>query len=195
MAVSLVADSASLEPGFATDATSAAICELQYALGQGPGIDVVRTGVSIGVADLAAASAASRWPIFAPEAIRAGVRSLHSFPLGPPGTRIGEASLYRRRRGLLSEEQTDEACTVTSLLSSVLLTPGAGDEVGAELRMSVHRAAGMVMQQIGGSIDDALALIKATAFLEEHTVTQVAAEVLDGVRRYPPLEEEDLWLP
>jgi AmiR/NasT family two-component response regulator len=56
--------------------------------------------------------------------------------------------------------------------------------------MTVHQAAGMVMVQTGSSIQDALVLLKATAFSEDRVVNDLAAEVVAGRRRFEQMETE-----
>jgi AmiR/NasT family two-component response regulator len=57
--------------------------------------------------------------------------------------------------------------------------------------MSVHQAAGMVMMQAGTSIHDALVMLRATAFAEDTRVTDLAADVIAGRRRFEKTEEVD----
>jgi len=178
-----------LEPVYSTDSLAERVADLQYTLGQGPGTDAASTGVAVLVPDIGTAEARQRWPLFAIEAQRLGVKALHSFPLRTADVRIGEASLYRRAEGVLAERQLRQATTVTSLLTSVLLHSEADPYTGSELRMSVHQAAGMVMQQTGRSIADAIALLKAAAFAEDIDITSLAREVLSGGRRFEALGE------
>jgi hypothetical protein len=187
MALSVLASDV-LEPVFSTDALAERVADLQYTLGQGPGTDAATTGIAVLVPDIGTAEARRRWPLFAIEAQRLGVKALHSFPLLTADVSIGEASLYRRVRGGLAERQLRHAATVTGLLTSVMLHAEADPYTGSELRMSVHQAAGMVMQQTGESIADAIALLKATAFVEDIEITGLAREVLNGVRRFEALD-------
>jgi AmiR/NasT family two-component response regulator len=48
----------------------------------------------------------------------------------------------------------------------------------------VHQAAGMVMQQTGASIQDALVLLRSTAFTEDRRVTDLADDVIAGRVRF-----------
>lgn len=189
VALSIVVATGSLEPAYATDAVAARVGELQFTLGEGPGVDANRRGEPVFAADLRTEDAAGRWPLFAAEAIRSGVLAVHSFPLGSATIRLGEASLYRRTSGALTTRQVRQASSVSALLAATLLHPDADRYVGGELRMSVHRAAGMVMQQMGCSIDDSLALLKATAFAEDRAVTDVADDVIERRRTFGPEHE------
>ncbi len=54
--------------------------------------------------------------------------------------------------------------------------------------MTVHQAAGMVMAQTGGSIEEALLLLRATAYGQGRPVHELATDVLEGRRTFT--EEE-----
>lgn len=190
MALSVLASDV-LEPVFSTDALAGRVADLQYTLGQGPGTDAANTGVAVLVPDIGTVAARRRWPVFAVEAQRLGVRALHSFPLRTADLSIGETSLYKTVAGGLAEGQLRQATMVTGLLTSVLLYAEADPRIGSDLRMSVHQAAGMVMQQTGESIANAIALLKATAFAEDVDITSLAREILAGTRRFEALGEGD----
>src|SRR5439155_15786464 len=74
---------------FASDATSARVEDLQFALGEGPCIDAFSSGRPVLVADLAAREYALRWPVFAPGAVAAGARAVFAIPLRIGAIRIG----------------------------------------------------------------------------------------------------------
>ncbi len=192
MAVSVADESGSIEPLLGTDAVADKVADLQYVLGEGPGVDAVKSREPVMVADLASVGA-RQWPAFIPEAAALGIGALHAFPLTSGAIAFGTALLYRREPGALDEMQVRQAVSVSELLTMALVEPGAS--VGAGLRMSVHQAAGMVMQQTGGSIGDALVMLKATAFGENRAITDLAAEVLAGVRRFHPTTASDGEMP
>lgn len=69
--------------------------ELQSALGQGPGIDAVRTGLPVLVDRLATPPNQQRRPAFAPEAGRHGVGAVFSQPLAGSGAGNDESPVHR----------------------------------------------------------------------------------------------------
>jgi AmiR/NasT family two-component response regulator len=50
--------------------------------------------------------------------------------------------------------------------------------------MAVHRAAGMVMEQLGTTIEEALIRLRATAYAEGVPIQQLANDVITGRRRF-----------
>jgi hypothetical protein len=190
MAVGIVDNLGSLEPVFGTDAIAGKVSELQFTLGEGPGVDAVDSGLPVMVADLSDAAASRRWPLFGPEAALA-VQALHAFPLGSGRPALGSVLLHRRAAGGLDELQIRQAISVAELLTLTLVDPRAEASVGSGLRMSVHQAAGMVMQQTGTEIGDALVLLRATAYVENRPITELAAEIVAGERRFPQINPGD----
>jgi hypothetical protein len=49
--------------------------------------------------------------------------------------------------------------------------------------MIVHQAAGMVMGQLGSSIEEAMVRLRAAAFAEDRTVNELALDVVNHRRR------------
>jgi hypothetical protein len=160
------------------------VAQIEFAIGEGPSLDAMASGHPTMADDLRGSVAAHRWPLFATEAVHAGIRSVNAYPLNFPGGAIGTVGLYSRHPSRLSTEQHRQAEAVTELISLTLVDPASGESIGSGLRMTVHQAAGMVMQQAGISIQDALVLLRSTAFTEDNQVTHLAADVIAGRRRF-----------
>ena len=79
-----------------TDEVSTLIEELQYGLGQGPGVEAYHTGRVVLEPNLAD-PATPRWPAFTPPAIGAGARAVFAFPLRLGAVRLGALNLHRDR--------------------------------------------------------------------------------------------------
>jgi len=192
MTVTVASTSAGLELLLATDALAQRVAQLEQALTQGPGVDAVRSGLPAAADDLSSAVAAHRWPLFVPEAVQAGVRSVHAYPIAVSRVAIGAVELYSRRRTRLSSDQHRQALAVTELIGLALIDPLSSGTIGAGLRMSVHQAAGMVMIQTGMTIKDALVLLQSTAFTEDALLTDLAADVIAGRRRFGKVGSDDI---
>jgi hypothetical protein len=165
---------------------SALIEELQYTLGEGPCVDAYRSDRPVIEPDLAAPST-PRWLAFTPPAVEAGARAIFGFPLQVGGIRIGALNLYRDRPGPLSDEQYDDALVLAGVAAQTVLAmqvqapPGmlaAQLDEGADFRLVVHQAAGMVSVQLGVSVGEALVRLRAYAFANDCLLTEVAEAVV-----------------
>jgi hypothetical protein len=171
----------------ATDAVSRAVEELQFMVGQGPAVDALATGVPVLADDLSRAGAADdgHWAAFRDEADSLGVAALFAFPIVVGSVPLGSLDLYRRTPGTLRPDQVSRGLeTVDAMGGSLLASDAPTADDPTAYPMTVHRAAGMVMVQLGTSIDEALVRLRATAYAESTTVTTVALDVLEGRRRF-----------
>ena len=176
----------------ASDARTETVEDLQYALGEGPCVDAFRTHAPVLIPDLASVHG-NRWPGFRVGALENGIRAAFGFPLVVSSVCIGALDLYQDRRGELTHEQFLNAEVVAHLVTRTVLgwqAVAAGDSLAWELepvplhRAVVHQAVGMVSVQAALSTDDALTLIRATAFADGRTVGGLAAEIVAGRARF-----------
>ncbi len=188
MAVTFADEFGILEQIFATDVLAGMIADLEFTLEHGPAHDALASSRPVEASDLSAPAAFRRWPLFAPETIGLGVNAVQAFPMATFGSVLGVVSMYRFVSGPLTGVQHRQALAVTELINFALVDPDTRDNIGLGLRMSVHQAAGMVMQQTGSTIVDALALLKATAFSENRPIDELADEVIRGGRRFRQME-------
>ena len=181
-----------LELLLATDDVSERIAELEFALGQGPGVDAVASGLPATADDLESGIALRRWPLFAVEALSAGVRAVQAYPIMFDERAFGAVGLYSKGPMRLTSAQHRHARDITELIGLVLVDPSSGESIGSGLRMSVHQAAGMVMQQSGLSIQEALVLLRSVAFSEDRQVSDLAADVIARQRRFGAPEVREI---
>jgi len=172
----------------ASDEAGGRIEELQFSLGEGPCNDAFASRRPVLEADLAGRGMA-RWPIYAPAAQRHGVRAVFAFPLQIGAARLGVLDLYRKLPGALSVEELDAALTFADVATTMLLEaqqmapPGAaaaGLDEALESHVELHQAQGIVMVQLGVSLAQALAVLRAYAFADERDLAEVARDVLTG---------------
>jgi hypothetical protein len=178
----------------ATDDVAALIEEAQFTLGEGPCVDASSARSPVLVGDLSdrAHGVQDRWPGFMEAATGAGVQAVFAFPLRIGAIAFGAMDLYRRSAGPLDTGQLRAAllsADATALLLLDLATdaeggPGAADG-HASYRFRVHGASGMVKVQLGTSIENALAQLRAVAFSQGRSVDEVAADVIEGRLRFP----------
>jgi hypothetical protein len=158
--------------------------DLQFVLGEGPGLEATATGRSVRVPDLVV-EAGSRWSAYAPAAADEGVGAVFAFPMQLAGVRLGALDLYRRHAGLLDGTQTTRAVELAELAVAMLsrrlgVSPTASARTPPVdgFRFGVHQAAGMISEQLDVSVDEALARLRAYAYAAEQPVDDVAREVI-----------------
>ncbi|MFE7174134.1 GAF and ANTAR domain-containing protein [Streptomyces sp. NPDC057616] len=184
----------------ASDTTAARLAEAQYTLGDGPCHSAIQQATAMLAADLTTAPDSGRWPVFAHEAVALGVRAVFSLPLGAEGAAIGTLDLYRRSPGELSERELRIASwtrdAVTFALTNLhACARAAGQAAAEEERASwleaseadhgeVYQAVGMVMVQLNLAPEEALDRLRARAFTQGRTVTEVARDVIARKLRF-----------
>jgi ANTAR domain-containing protein len=182
-----------------TDEVSERIAELQLTLGEGPSLDASASGGPALASDLADGESESRWPAFAPAACQAGAAAVFAFPLAVGAIRAGVLGLYRDRPGPLSDLQLGEALVFADIATLLLLDaqdraavarPGAGpggQPAGpASRRAEIDQATGMLTEQLGVSITDAFARLRAYAYVNDLRLADVARDIVARRLRLPP---------
>ena len=173
--------------------------DLQFELGEGPGLDASRANSAVVHPDLRA-TAMARWPGFGPAALAAGVRAVFALPLQVGAIRLGSLGLYRSSPGRLDDDETASAqayaeAAVVLLLRLQAQTPQGPlpPELDAPLtyRAEVHQATGFLSVQASIGLAEALLLLRAHAFADELPLLQIARDVLAGRLRIQPEEGED----
>jgi GAF domain/ANTAR domain len=179
----------------ASDGVAARLDELHFTLGEGPAIDAVSRGHPVLVNDLADPATAGRWPAFCGAAMEAEARAVFALPLQIGAVCLGVLVAYRVEPGRLSAEDLAQALRLADGAADALLDlavpasdlaqpdgDGAHNDnhptysFGAE----VHQASGMLMVQLGVSIEIALARLRAYAFAQGRPVSEIAREVVAG---------------
>ncbi|MER6025232.1 GAF and ANTAR domain-containing protein [Streptomyces sp. NPDC001851] len=178
----------------ASDRVAARLAELQYTVGDGPCQSALDQGAPVVAADLTGGADARRWPIFAHEAVALGVRAVFSLPLGVGGAAIGTLDLYSESTGGLTERDMRTALWVRDAVTYALVSLQTAGHQGAEEdtedevaswvaaseadHTEVYQAVGMVMVQLDLDPEQALDRLRARAYVDGRTVSQVAREVL-----------------
>ncbi|WP_050514194.1 MULTISPECIES: ANTAR domain-containing protein [Streptomyces] len=174
-----------------SDDTSARLEDAQFTLGQGPGLAPDFDQVPYQVADLDQA-ADERWPQFAAEARKFGVRAVFVWPLRAGAARFGTLTGYRSRPGPLTGRQAHDGLRVADVLAGRLLAwhpdtqaqNGRGAAGAVEVhRIEVYQAAGVLSHRLGIAVDEALVRLRAQAYAADRPVTDIAHDIL---RELPP---------
>jgi GAF domain-containing protein len=166
--------------------------EVQYNLGEGPCLDAFNTRQPVVIPDLAAGDQ-HRWPGFREGALAEGIRAAFGFPILIGSVCIGALNLYQRRSGPLSDDQFADALAVAHIAGRTVLdwqsVAGEGS-LARQLehlpanRAVVHQATGMVSVQASIPVNDALALLRASAFSSNRPIHEVATDVVRGELRF-----------
>jgi hypothetical protein len=165
----------------ATDNWALRLEELQYTVGDGPGVQAYRTGGPVLISDLLVGE--SRWPGFADVVAEVGAAAAFAFPLQAGGIRLGTLALYRRRPGALGPDELADAAILADLATTALLTDIAAQSPDAEPAVGryddVNIATGMLAVQLKVSVEDAFLRLRAHAFSRRRPLLDVARDVLE----------------
>lgn len=189
--VSVLARDGTQVSAAASDETHEVIEELQLTMGEGPCLDAFSTGAPVLVPDLGV-SARTRWPGYAPEALDHGVRAVFAFPLQVGAVGVGALDVYQDRAGPLTTKAVDQAVTFAEVAVRTLLDAEAGTDTAEPAegrrdlsildtfthRLELYQAQGMVMMQLGISLVQAMARLRAYAYARDRPLHDVAADVV-----------------
>lgn len=192
--ISLVSDTGHRSVVCATDDVSGQIEELQITLGEGPCIDAIHAGTPVLVVDLDDPDdiATWRWPAFMAAAVEAGVRAVFALPLRIGAIAVGSLDMYRARPGPLSDDELGAALLAADAAAVALLwlrTAPDGvladpADTGLGYLAQVHQATGMIMVQLGVTIEHAFLLLRARAFSTDRLLHDVAVDVVERRIRF-----------
>jgi hypothetical protein len=194
LAVSLVTEGDLAELLWCSDATTRRFEDLQFALGEGPGPDAVRTGAMVWAPDLARIPMA-RWPALATEAPALDARAVFCFPMGIGAINVGVLTAVRRAPGPMSAQQTDDATILAAALTARCLGSGAPRQPGVPLPADpphalqhavVHQATGMLSVQLGLTLPQALLRLRAHAYSSDRSITDISQDLVDRRLRLGP---------
>jgi hypothetical protein len=176
----------------ATDERSARLEDLQDVLGEGPGHSASASGqIEMCVVP---ATGSSRWSIFV-EAAQDVVPNavIHAVPMHPNGDVFGVITLYQSHP---SEEPTTalrldrtELQFLANVVGVALVGEGAMLDESTEgpwaSRAKVHQATGMLVAQMKIGPVDALALLRAHAYAQQTTLSELASDIVERRVRFP----------
>jgi GAF domain-containing protein/ANTAR domain-containing protein len=171
----------------ASDGSSRALEELQFALGEGPGCDAFASGRPVLVPDLE--SAFVRWPGYVPAGLRLGTCAAYTFPLQLGAMRFGVITFYAEQPSTLGAPELTlcmifaEIATEFLLDSSSAPTEATADTgVGSALhfRTEIYQAQGMVMVALEVTLVEALARMRAVAFSTGQDLRDLALGIIAG---------------
>ncbi|MFH9613532.1 GAF and ANTAR domain-containing protein [Streptomyces pratensis] len=179
---------------WSSDEVAGHLAEAQYTLGDGPCQSALTLVAPVLANDLTSGPDAERWPAFAQRAVELGVRAVFSLPLGSEALAIGTLDLYRQTAGALSQRDLAFAFPAGDAITFALLRLQDGDRpedgdphhraqswlsTAEQEHEEVYYATGMLMVGLQVDAPYALARLRAYAFAEGRTVTEVARDVIE----------------
>jgi GAF domain-containing protein len=186
--LSVIAAGRQFGPLTAADPISERLEELQFVLGEGPGVDALAERRPILVPDLEV-DGPGCWPIYAPAAWDLGVRSIFAFPLQIGTVQLGVLDLFRAEPSSLSNLERGHAFMLVAKAVEILLDGEVRRDVADATEPAstmvtgpteLFQAQDMVMIQTGGTLADAMVRIRAYAFAENRRIGEVARAIVAG---------------
>ncbi|WP_116206623.1 GAF and ANTAR domain-containing protein [Amycolatopsis circi] len=160
---------------------------LQLQTEQGPCLDAYHSGEPVRVDDLAAA--ASRWPLFAPEAVRAGFRSVQALPLRLRKQVIGTLNLFGHGTSPLPASALSVARALADIATIGILQERAirrGELLTEQLqhalnsRVVIEQAKGVLAHAGGIEMEVAFDRLRAYSRRRNARLSEVAESVARG---------------
>jgi len=184
-AIAVHVDGSGLEVLCASDDVAEQVEWVQITLGEGPGVDAIAADGPMVVTDLS--DPTTKWPNFAPEAVRHGVRAMYALPLEVGAIRVGVLDLYRNDPELLHAKDFADAVAVAELVTAILLTVERDGLVTESLgpwwdqplsTREVHQATGMIVAQLGVTAHEAFVRMQGYAYANDRMLSDVAHSVV-----------------
>ncbi|MFE1795173.1 ANTAR domain-containing protein [Streptomyces sp. NPDC059517] len=170
-----------------SDSTSARLEDLQFVLGQGPGLLIEDETEVRQVPDLGRLLA-RQWPQFAAEAEELDIAALFVWPVHIGAVHAGTMTGYRRTPGSLTRQQLTEGWLVADALAEQVLQNwpatsaarnGRGHTGMVDLhRAEVHQATGVLSARFGVSLAEALDRLRSEAYTSGRTLTDTARDII-----------------
>jgi hypothetical protein len=173
----------------ATDSTAECVEMLQISLAEGPCLEVMASFHPSLEPDLTSTRARGRWPNFARAALDQGIAATFAFPLITGGVAIGALDVYSRQTGDMAADQLQDALILAHLAALAVDRLDAGSSIdGVDLSTEpaepwahaavVHNATGMVSEQLGIDVHEALVRLRSVAFVTGRTVADTSRDVV-----------------
>lgn len=191
-AISLVFDGATNSTLGCSDDDARAYDEVQFTVGEGPGLESVARGAPVLVTDLADRTE-RRWPLYGAALLEMRIRGVYAIPVVVAGEYVGALDLFRALPGGLPAGELAGATLAAELAGIPLLDlldhdlhaavgdPGSSAwvELAVLSRAEVSQATGMLVAQLGIEPAEALLRLRAHAYATGRAATDVARDILE----------------
>ncbi len=171
----------------ASDSKAGAVRDLEFTLGEGPGVDAFLAGAPVQTDDLRVAD--GRWPQFRAMALGLGVRAAVAVPLQLGAINLGVLVFYRDDPEPISAQNLKNGLVIAELITHLVVamqSETASESVAwaleeSDYRIIVHQATGMISAQLDCGVEEALVRLRGRAFATERSIDEVARDVVEGI--------------
>jgi GAF domain-containing protein len=159
--------------------------ELQH--DEGPCVECYREARFVASADLD--EDLTRWPRFAPEAMRVGMRAAWALPMRLRDTTIGSLNLLRNRTGVLSDDDRSAGQALADVATIALIQQRAAEDaqlLNEQLqtalgsRIVIEQAKGVLAEHAGLTMDLAFDRLRQYARSHNRRLSDIARDVAGG---------------
>lgn len=154
---------------------------LQYRLREGPCWDAVWVLDTIVIADMATET---RWPQWAPAAVRAGVGSVLSVRVATHDRLIGGLNLYAREPEAFDADDAEIASVFARHAARALAVADRAEGLQTAMlsRQTIGAAQGMLMQRYGLTLDQSFEVLRRTSQQRNLKLRDLAAHLVRAGR-------------
>jgi GAF domain-containing protein len=170
-----------------SDALAARADEIQYAQGEGPCLEAIRTGAVVDAPDLATDD---RWGNYRSYALAQGVQSVLSTPLGVDGQNFGALNLYSAEQGgfddgarAQAERWAQQASGAVGVALRLAERTRHGQQLAEALtsRSIIDQAIGILMAQQRCSAGAAFEILRSASQGRNTKLRTIAADIVRAV--------------
>lgn len=154
---------------------------------EGPCLECYSSGKPVEEPDLALAG--DRWPVFAPEAMRAGFRTVHALPMRLRERTVGSLNLFHVDPEALPPAATRLAQSLIDVATIGLIQAQGGQRSDVLLdklqlallaRVVIEQAKGVLAEHRGTTPAEAFILLRSHARAHDLRLTELAYTVIEG---------------
>jgi GAF domain-containing protein len=153
---------------------------------EGPCLDCFSTGRAIVNQDL---SDTDRWPLFGPEALASGFRSVQALPLRLREKVIGALNIFMDDRVVVTEDDLSIARALADVATIAILQDQAAKEaevvtvqlqLALNSRIAIEQAKGVLAERAHIEMDEAFARLRRHARHHNRQLSSVATDLVEG---------------
>ncbi len=151
---------------------------LQYALGEGPCLEIADTGGWLRSGDV---GSDSRWPVWGPRAASVGVRSLLSVAVTDPEGPLGALNLYSGEAGAFADRDVVDIALVYAVHATTALSSARRAstlQTAVSSRHVIGMAQGIAMERYGIDQHQSFELLRRLSSTTNVKLRDVAAQIV-----------------